>query len=1092
MKLELIAILIFSFQFDYLRSEVFDRNNEDIFSYQLHEYIDDYEQNQNPNSLWYTYLILNSINDSSDFFLELIKAKNHTFLNSSEFINCIKDFRENKTFKSFSSFFSYCSNNNSIKLAHLHTLDKDDQDYKYLFNSLDYNDLNKKQSFHYRYISTGDLKKEYSLDLDDLCILDFYFFDKINDYNSFHAVEAFLKEIKNSGFQKRGLNEIDNKLKFLVAINALYKLNMEYEVHNISKALDEFDNIPISKEFLRILNYISYSSYIQGFYQYDIDMYRNFILPVSSMLSKESLIRANIDYGVALYRIGNTSSSLKVFESLYEKRSLITDDRYYSALLNNLGIAYLNVGYFERYVQLQLQALNFSQENNDIYAQIHFLNNLYIYHRRIQNWNSAIDYLYKARNLAIEANEKTLFAEAELSFGTFHRDHNNDLSLSIKHLQNATELSKSNNNYELLEFSLHELAKTYAYNDQIDLALNKYKEAANLAEIRQNEWGFVYSYMNIAKIHLDNGDVTKASDYLYYVKNSDRQLMNFRNQVDRETILSKYYLLQNETDKALLTLKNYAEEIIYRSIHSSDIQSGHIYLEEEFLSLFKLFIKHLVENNLIHEAIYWMDEIKNLSSVTFYNNPALKSSILSENELVLDFALRNRIERLRHQLRTASEDKRIQLTTLLIEAVSQQNALRRKVLQNIDFEPVNMNRLRRELGRSDIILYFSIFHEDLYVSKISSGSFDIQKITLSDKDFNRIEDIVNSLSTDKVRLTELAWLKEKILGENGLPDRYTNYFIIPDGFLYHIPFEIFPVGNIASDYSYGKASYLIEHAAISYSNSLKDLKASLHHRPQRKYALDFIGYGITHFNNPESQLLPGRYLPALPLAEREVEDISTNLNSFNNNIFFDSNTATEYNFRQNSGSGRILHFATHSEVFENDPLYSVIYLNQENGGNRIVDSSNDGFVYAYELFQMDLSSEMVMLNSCESGSGNYIQGSGIVGFSRAFNYAGIPSLVMNLWSVRDRSAYHLSVSFYDYLNQGYSKSEAMRKAKIYYLNKFNSNPTNWGSFVVYGNIDPIVPSRNPWILVAVFLIIGAISLIVAWLRLPAKIRQRLQ
>ncbi len=183
-----------------------------------------------------------------------------------------------------------------------------------------------------------------------------------------------------------------------------------------------------------------------------------------------------------------------------------------------------------------------------------------------------------------------------------------------------------------------------------------------------------------------------------------------------------------------------------------------------------------------------------------------------------------------------------------------------------------------------------------------------------------------------------------------------------------------------------------------------------------------------------------------------------------------------------------MHFASHSEVFENDPLYSLIYLNEDTLSNDSSDAADDGFVYAYELFQMDLSNEMIMLNSCESGSGNYIQGSGIVGFSRAFNYAGAHSLVMNLWTVRDRSAHYLSVNFYDYLNQGYEKNEAMRKAKIDYINKVNSNPNYWGSFVVYGNVDPITPSYTPWAVVIGVLLIGFISLIIAWFRLPSKLR----
>lgn len=1080
---------------DHLKGELFDytvdQDNEDRIIQQLSEYLVEYENTQNPVSLWFVYLMLNSIEDKYILFNDSSITKLNVHTNINDLFSCIKKADDEKVFDVLASLFSYCTNYNSIKLAHLHNLNSNDNDYNIIINSINPNNLNDKELLHYNYLTTGFFSNNYVFDINHISLLDFYLIDKATNIIDFSNIDPFVNELSNYLFEKQSLNEINDKLKFLIVINALYKLEREYDVYKNSKVLTYFDNIPVSNEFLRILNYISFSSHLYGFYQYDIDLYRNFILPVSTLLSKKIFLINYIDYGTAVHRIGNTNYSLNIFKYVYDNKEYIIENRYYGFLLNNLAIAYLNIGYFERYVELQLQALTISSENNDIISQIYFLNNLYIYHRKLQNWHTASEFLNKTRKLSIESEDKALIAESNISLATFHRDFNNDIPLSIQHIQEAIRIAEKINNYEILINAKQQYANTYIINNDEVKAIEALQRVADTAQDRNDIQVAIYSYARMAEIYLNTNIFNKAYYYIKKIKEYDISMMSYPKMVEIQTIIANYHFSKNETDTAFSILSTLADEIIRRSIHSSDIQSGHIYLANEFLSLFELFIEHLVGNNLIHEAIFWMDEIKNLSSVTFYNNPALKSSILSENELVLDFALGNRIERLRSEIRTASDDKRIELNSLLLNAVSQQNVLRRKVLQNIDFEPVNLNRLRRQLGRSDIIFYFSIFNDDLYVTSITSGSFNIQKITFSDEDFNRIEDIVMSLSTDKVRLTELAWLKNKVFGDNSISDRYTNYFIIPDGFLYNIPFEIFPIQNVSSDYSYGEATYLIEHAAISYSNSLKDLKASLNHRPQRTYPLDFVGFGITHFNNPQSQLMPGRYLPALPLAEREVKDISSSLNIFNNNTYFDSKTATEKNLRKNSGNSRILHFATHSEVFENDPLYSVIYLNREEGENQGTESSNDGFVYAYELFQMDLSSEMVMLNSCESGSGNYIQGSGIVGFSRAFNYAGIPSMVMNLWSVRDRSAYHLSVSFYDYLNQGYSKSEAMRKAKIHYINKFNSNPANWGSFVIYGNIDPIVPSRNPWILVTVFLVIGGISLILTWLWLPAKIRRRL-
>jgi CHAT domain-containing protein len=116
---------------------------------------------------------------------------------------------------------------------------------------------------------------------------------------------------------------------------------------------------------------------------------------------------------------------------------------------------------------------------------------------------------------------------------------------------------------------------------------------------------------------------------------------------------------------------------------------------------------------------------------------------------------------------------------------------------------------------------------------------------------------------------------------------------------------------------------------------------------------------------------------------------------------------------------------------------------------------DDGQIHAYELFPLHMKSDMVMLSSCESGTGSYITGSGLIGLNRAFTYAGVKSLVMNMWKVDDKAAETVSVQFYKYLKQGLPKDEALRKAKLYYLNNVDSDPLKWGSYIVTGKISPL-------------------------------------
>ena len=64
-----------------------------------------------------------------------------------------------------------------------------------------------------------------------------------------------------------------------------------------------------------------------------------------------------------------------------------------------------------------------------------------------------------------------------------------------------------------------------------------------------------------------------------------------------------------------------------------------------------------------------------------------------------------------------------------------------------------------------------------------------------------------------------------------------------------------------------------------------------------------------------------------------------------------------------------------------------------------------------EIFGMELKANLVVLSGCETGLGKLSTGDELVGLTRAFIYAGTPSVVASLWSVDDSSTAHLMSEF---------------------------------------------------------------------------------
>ncbi|MFZ6050486.1 CHAT domain-containing protein [Halocola ammonii] len=163
--------------------------------------------------------------------------------------------------------------------------------------------------------------------------------------------------------------------------------------------------------------------------------------------------------------------------------------------------------------------------------------------------------------------------------------------------------------------------------------------------------------------------------------------------------------------------------------------------------------------------------------------------------------------------------------------------------------------------------------------------------------------------------------------------------------------------------------------------------------------------------------------------------------------------ATEEKFRANAGRYGILHFGTHAEINHQSPLLSRLMLNAQSSS-----PSDDGMLHAYEIYNMQLRSEMVVLGACQTGAGKSHSSEGVMSLAHSFAYAGCPSVVMSLWQIDEKTSSEIIEAFYENLSEGESKVEALRKAKIEYLQN-NQNeltaPYYWAGLVLMGDTTPI-------------------------------------
>ncbi len=281
--------------------------------------------------------------------------------------------------------------------------------------------------------------------------------------------------------------------------------------------------------------------------------------------------------------------------------------------------------------------------------------------------------------------------------------------------------------------------------------------------------------------------------------------------------------------------------------------------------------------------------------------------------------------------------------------------------------------------------------------------------------------------------------------------RKPELIIVPDRDLYYVPFEAL-LTEPGGDRLYRDLPYLLHRHSIAYVPSasvLAGLRAPEPKGSPRERLVAFAPFatparesGVSRDGSGEAGFWSSAPLPA---SGREVAGI-TALYAGAARQFLNGE-ATEENVKQNpvvAAAGR-LHFATHASPDERHPELSALILARPDG------RPGDGLLQVHEIFNLKLSADLVVLSACQTALGKRMTGEGLIGLTRAFFYAGVPSLVVSLWNVTDGPTPELMVEFYRDLDQSGNKATALRSAKRAMIErKSYSHPSYWAPFILLG------------------------------------------
>jgi len=190
------------------------------------------------------------------------------------------------------------------------------------------------------------------------------------------------------------------------------------------------------------------------------------------------------------------------------------------------------------------------------------------------------------------------------------------------------------------------------------------------------------------------------------------------------------------------------------------------------------------------------------------------------------------------------------------------------------------------------------------------------------------------------------------------------------------------------------------------------------------------------------------YFVRLPFSRQEAEQIAALApaqTSFKA-LDFAANRATITGDALNNY--RVVHFATHTLVNNQHPDFSGIVLSLVDEEGR----PQNGFLRLYEIYNLRLNADLVVLSACQTALGKDVKGEGLIGLTRGFMYAGVPRIVASLWSVPDKATAELMRRFYiNLLRDKQRPAAALRLAQIsMWRERRYRAPYHWAAFTLQG------------------------------------------
>ncbi|NEQ38202.1 MAG: CHAT domain-containing protein [Okeania sp. SIO3I5] len=678
---------------------------------------------------------------------------------------------------------------------------------------------------------------------------------------------------------------------------------------------------------------------------------------------------------------------------------------------------------YQKGLETAKKSLRIYQEIGDISGQVQVLSSVGWAYYWLNDYVNAIDYYQQSLKLAEEIDD-FYAATARLYDISQPYLYLGDYDKSLEYQKQYLDRGKKMNDSDIQGRALEGIGNIYYFQKNYKKAIKYYEKSAAMGR-KAFYVGGVYTALgkHNEAIEFFEDIATKTNDI--YTKSASL------NQ------LGQNYLTLEKYDKAI----NYFQEQLAISQEIKEIYGE----SEAFKSLG---IAYLAKGDLKQAEKNLRAAIKVKESIRekIGSNDSLKVSLFETH--VDTYSKLQKVLIKQNKIKDALEISERGRARAFVELLF--DRLSSEAITKANIQPPTFKQIQKIAAQqAATIVEYSIIEDQLYIWVVQpKGEIEFRQIefksvlenqTLTDLVIDARKALLVKPYQPQAQLKKLYELLIEPIADILPSNPEERVIFIPQRELFLIPFVAL-MDN--------QEKYLIEKHTILTAPAIQILELTHKQRVENKKASpqnDLI-IGLPRNENQSDLVIGNPSMPKLnekpldPLVGAETE--AKQIANFLETQAVIGNIATESLVKKQIENARVIHVATHGL------LTDITGLGSPGALAFTPDQNNDGFLTYYEILELNLNAELVVLSACDTGRGK-ITGDGVIGLSRSFLAAGAPSIVVSLWKVPDDATQSLMVEFYRQLNVTGNKAEALRKAMLTTLKKF-PEVKNWAAFTLTG------------------------------------------